>query len=121
MAINYAFQPEKDVLFVKAYGQDDSVEDLKKYGMAVLEEAVSIGVSKVICDETSLIYTVGVFDIYESAKFISAHAPLLARVAIVCSPAQFRDAFFYETVSANRGLQMKAFTSEHEARQWIGK
>jgi len=121
MAINYVSQLENDVLFVKAYGQDDNMEDVKEYGMAVLKEALSNGVSKVICDETELIYTVSVFDIYESAKSISAHAPMVAKVAIVSSPSQFRDAFFYETVSVNRGLQMKAFTSEHEARQWIGQ
>ncbi|MFH1194988.1 MAG: hypothetical protein V1720_04715 [bacterium] len=119
MAIKYSFMVEKELLRVKATGNDDNLEDVNNYGLAVITAAVSAGTSKVLCDETELIYRLSAFDTFESAKFISENAPMIGKVAIVCNANQIEDASFWETVAVNRGLQVKVCRTVKEAENWL--
>jgi hypothetical protein len=119
MAINYTLKKEGNNLEVTAAGFDGSLEEVQEYGMAVLQEAIRGNVSTVLCDETQLEYRLGTLDTYTSAEFISAHAPKLARVAIVCNDKGYTDASFWETVVVNRGLTVRVFKDVLEARKWL--
>jgi hypothetical protein len=119
MSIKYAIEFRDNILRVKATGKDDNLEDVKKYGIAVLEAALSSSCSKVLCDETELEYSLGISDNFESAKFISEQAPKIGKLAIFCKIEQMEDASFWETVAVNRGLQVKVCKSPEEAEEWL--
>ncbi len=119
MAIHYKFDVEKDLLKVTATGQDDSIEDVKAYGLAIMKSAMETNCRKILCNESDLHYQLDTFDNFESAKFISENAPGVAKVAIVCNPRFIADAAFWETVAVNRGLQVKFFKTLHDAKEWL--
>ncbi len=112
---------EGNVLYVKASGRDESEEEVKQYGMAVLEMALARGVERVLCEETELEYALGTFSIYEAAKFIAEVVPKVCRVAIVCSPRDLQSGAFWETVAVNRGLNVRVTTDLDLARVWIAE
>lgn len=119
MAIHYKFEVENDLLKVTATGSDDGLEDVKNYGIAIMEAAMETNCLKILCDETGLKYQLGTFDNFESARFISEHAPAVAKVAIVCNPEFIAEAEFWETVAVNRGLQVKFFKDIIHAKDWL--
>ena len=121
MAINYDFNIDNKVLRVKATGKDDNLDQVIEYGMAIIKAALSDGCMKILCDETELVYALGTFDTFEAARFISEHAPDVAKVAIVCSPENIIDADFWETVAVNRGLYVKVFKNMADAENWLMK
>ncbi len=119
MAIDYKFSVDESILIVQASGQDDNLQEVTEYGMAVIEAGISNNVKHILCDETNLIYKLGTFDTYESAKFIAEYAPKIAKVAIVCNPQCISDAAFWEDVVVNRGLTLKMFLHTDDARKWL--
>ncbi|MDM7926783.1 MAG: hypothetical protein QUS35_12275 [bacterium] len=119
MPIDYSMTIRRGILFVKARGRDDRLEDVEAYSRAVLAEAVASGCTKVICDETELVYSLNLVDTYELAEFISAHAPGVGRAAVVCNPGQIQDASFWENVAVNRGLQVRVFPDLNSAETWM--
>jgi len=121
MAIRYEIKTENGLLSVKVTGKDDNLEQVLNYGMAIIEAALSNSCSKVLCDETELVYTLGTFDTFQAANFISEHAPDVAKVAIVCSPENIIDADFWETVAVNRGLHVRVFKTTSDAEHWLMK
>jgi hypothetical protein len=104
---------------VKASGKDDSLEQVEKYGMAIIEAALSFGCTKILCDETDLEYSLDTFESFEAAKFIAEHAPRISKTAIVCKPSSFVDSAFWETVAINRGLHVKMCKTLDEAEEWL--
>lgn len=121
MAINYTIEADDGLLRVVAAGKDDNLRQVKDYGFAVLSAALSSRCTKVLCDERELIYSLGTFDSFESAKYISELAPDIAKVAIVCRPENIEDADFWETVAVNRGLHVRVFKTLAEAESWLKK
>ncbi|MFP4529289.1 MAG: hypothetical protein ACLFQX_12135 [Candidatus Kapaibacterium sp.] len=121
MSIKFDMKIDGDTLFVEAIGTDDDLEDVLKYGTAVIKEAILNKTPKVICDERELEYRIGTFDLYELAEKYAELAPHLAKVAIVCQSECYPDAKFWEDVSANKGLSFRVFTSMPSAREWIEK
>ena len=121
MAISYSMSVNVDLLTVKAEGVDDSLEEVREYGKAIVEACRANRCVRVLCDETDLEYRLGTMDTFESAAFIAEHAPHVARVAIVCGPDQFADASFWETVAVNRGLTVRAFEDVDAAEAWLGR
>ncbi len=89
--------------------------------MAIIRAAISSGCTRILCDETELEYALGTIDTFESAKFISEHAPRIAKVAIVCMAEKFCDASFWETLAVNRGLSVKVFQDLHKAEEWMSQ
>jgi hypothetical protein len=112
---------EGQLLRVKAAGRDESFEEVKDYGLAIIEAAVAHGSIRILCDESELDYALGTIDTYESAKFIADLAPKVARVAIVCQPQHAFDASFWETVAVNRGLCVRFFLDLGRAEAWLGE
>jgi hypothetical protein len=121
MAIAYSFEVENDLLKATASGKDETLEEVMDYGMAIIHAAIVNKCQKVLCDETGLEYSLGTFESFESAKFISENAPDVAKVAIVCNPRFIGDAAFWETVAVNRGLQVKFFKNLRDAEEWLAK
>lgn len=119
MAIAYRMTVKDGVLLVHASGRDESEEEVKQYGMAVIEKAVSSGVGRVLCDERALEYAIGTLSSYEAAKFIADAAPGVCRVAIVCSARNAGDGAFWENVAVNRGLNVRVTTDYAMAKAWV--
>jgi hypothetical protein len=121
MAIAYSMSVADRVLHVKASGKDESVEDVQRYGMAIIDMAVAHGIERALCDETALEYTLGTFSSYEAAKFIAEAAPKICRVAIVCSPRDLQNGAFWETIAVNRGLNVRVTSDLDQAREWVAE
>jgi hypothetical protein len=119
MAISYKIRAEGVLLHVEASGNDDSLEQVKQYGLAIIDAAIAHEAKRVLCDERALEYALGTFDTFEAAKFIAAMAPKVARIAIVCKPKHIEAGDFWETVAVNRGLQVRIFTDIDEAHSWL--
>jgi hypothetical protein len=108
-----------DILRVRASGRDDDLEDVKRYGQAVIEKLVESGCRGVLCDERALAYAIGTVDAYEYAKFVTQNCPRVAKVAVVPHPDFMGDAKFWETATWNRGLQVRVFSDIEEAEKWL--
>jgi hypothetical protein len=121
MSISYEISVTDGVMHVKASGVDDGPEEVKKYGLALIAEAVSRGGTKVLCDERELKYALDTLGTFESAKYIADLIPKLARVVIVCHPRYLKDGKFWETVAVNRGVQVRFTTDIEDAWKWIRK
>jgi hypothetical protein len=120
MGIQHNMSVEGRLLIVEAWGKDDSLEDVKQYGLAIIEAAVAAKCTRVLCDERRLQYDLDLMDNYDSATYIAELAPKVARIAIVCAPAFADSAEFWETVVINRGLQLRFFNDMDQARLWLG-
>ena len=121
MAITTDFDFRDGVLYVKVSGEDDSVDDVIGYGQAVIQQALQHNATRILSDETDLVYRIGTFDVFASAKALAENAPRIVRAALVVNPVQIKDARFFETVAINRGLDVRMFTSFEEAKTWLLK
>jgi hypothetical protein len=119
MAIDYQTTLEGNILVVKSTGYDDSLDEVERYGLAVISACIESGCTRALCDETELEYRIGTFDIYQAATFLSEHTPRMARIAIVCNERYFDDTQFWETVAVNRGLTARVFKDVASARSWL--
>lgn len=121
MPITYTMQVENNLLVVHASGEDKSLEDTQAYGQAVLTRALAENCCRVLCDERNLRYRLSTIDTFALAATLAEVAPHIARVAIVCTPACFSDARFWENVAVNRGLSVCAFKDLDRARAWLAE
>lgn len=121
MAITYDFMVEDNLLSVTAAGFDESLEEVQRYGLAIIQEALRHNITMILCDETRLEYRLGTFDTFQSADFIATQAPRLARIALICDPRFTQDAKFWETVVVNRGLTVRVFKEVEMAKNWLRK
>lgn len=119
MSIAYETTVENGMLRVHASGTDDSPDEVMRYGMAIIEQAVAHGVRKVFCDERELGYALDTLETFEAARFIAERAPRIARVAIVCAPRHLKDAMFWETVAVNRGLKVRVDSDYEASLAWV--
>ncbi|NTW82673.1 MAG: hypothetical protein HGB36_04810 [Chlorobiaceae bacterium] len=119
MAIKFKTFSEGDILYVTASGVDESLEDVQKYAMGVLEACLESGIKRVLCDETGIDYQLGTFDLYELGKFFSINVPAVIMVAIVCRPTAHSDTGFFENVVVNRGHRLKLFRDNESAKRWL--
>ena len=119
MAIEFTIQIKGDLLVATARGFDESLDQVKAYGLALIEATVESGCQRVLCNELDLEYRLTTFDTHAAAKFIAENVPNAARVAIVCKATSMNDAEFWETVAVNHGLTVRAFRSLEMAYQWI--
>lgn len=120
MAIQYTLIAEEGrLLLVKASGFDESLEEVKQYGLAIVQICKAENYTRVLCDERDLEYRLGTLDTFESAEFLARQAPRLAKIAIVCNEKFTADGHFWETVAVNRGLTVRFFKDMESARQWL--
>lgn len=120
MSIEFEFTATDGVLYGRASGRDESLDDVRRYGLAVIEHAVAAQARLILLDERYLDYDLGMLDTYESACFMAETAPAVARVAIACAPSEKPEVDFWETVAVNRGLLVRFFTDLEEAAAWLG-
>lgn len=121
MTIVYHINSNGDLLYVKASGKDDNLDEVMSYNQAVIGAALNNKSKKVLCDERDLIYTISTFDTYNLAEQAATYARYLVRIAIVCSEQSLPDGKFYETVSRNRGLKVLVTSNYDEALSWLNR
>ncbi len=119
MSIDYDIIITDSMLRVKAVGIDDDLDEVVRYGNAVIDAVNESKVKFVLCDETELVYSLSIFETFQSAKFISENAPKVEKVAIVISPKNTNDATLWENVAVNRGLKVQFFLSVNEAEKFL--
>lgn len=90
MATSHSMSVNVDLLTVKAAGVDDSPEEVREYGKAIVEARRANRCVRALCDKTDLAYRLGALDTFESVAFLAEHAPHVARVAIVCGSTSSR-------------------------------
>lgn len=119
MAIHYRFTQQDDLLIVKAWGHDESLEDARNYNRAVKQEAEKHGCTKVLADERELEYRLSVIDTYKLAEDLAELVNHLTKIAVVTHEANQEAADFWENVAANRGLRARVFYDYDQALEWI--
>jgi len=107
------------LLRVTATGRDDSLAEVMAYAQAVIENAVTKACTRILCDERRMVYALDTVDTFKLAEFTAAHAPRVAKVALVPPPLQVQDAQFWETVVKNRGLRVRIFPTVELAEAWL--
>lgn len=121
MAIHYKMELEGDLLNVETSGFDESLEEVQQYGMDIIDACRRGNHTHVLCDERNLEYRLSTFDTYQSAEFMAAQIPRLAKAAVVCNEKFINDAKFWETVAVNRGLVVRVFKDIDSARLWLSE
>jgi len=119
MPITFTHELDNTLLRIKAQGRDDSLEDARNYGMAVIALAREHGSKAILCDESELVYSLGTFDLFELAKALAAAVPKVIKVALIVHPSQIQDAVFWETVGVNRSARVRVFKDTAGAEAWI--
>ncbi len=119
MPIEREIHAEGDVVYVKAWGVDDGLEEAKEYGREVASACETNDCNLVLTDERDLKYLLSTTETYLLAQFYCEMAPKDLKVAVVCGKENYRDGAFWENVAVNRGLLFKAFVSVEEARSWL--
>ena len=119
MAIHHDLTVKGDTLEARAWGFDESLEDVQSYGLAIIQACREQGVTRVLCDERELEYRLNTFEHYEAAEFIAQQVPAVAKAAIVCNPQSLPAADLYEDVAVNRGLMLRIFTDIDQAWAWL--
>lgn len=122
MAIDYTIDYDEgaDLVRVQARGVDESLEEVQRYGTAVIDACRHRNCSLVLVDERELTYRLSTGETYELGQYYAAFCPQgVLRVALVVNQSNLEDAEFFETVTFNRGLQFNIFTSMDEALAWL--
>lgn len=121
MAIEYSIEYKENLLRVTAKGFDDDLQDVLGYVDAIVKAAFEYQSQLILCDERNLEYRITTLDTFQLAEFASQYAKHLAKIAIVCNEKCLEEAKFYQTVTTNRGLQVKVMTNLEEAENWLLK
>lgn len=119
MAIKYSFKVDHEILMVKASGKDGSLEEAQDYAKAIIDAAIKSNCTKVLCDESELVYTLSASETYELAQTTAFDAPKIARTAIITLPEYKEIVEFWETVALNRGLLIRVFFNIESAKKWL--
>ncbi len=121
MTIQYETHVEGDILHVTTSGFDESLEDVIAYGEAVVAEAKKYSCTRILIDESDLVYRLSTVDTYELADYYAKTFRGTGKVALVTSSENLEDAKFWETAVRNRGLFYRIFTSKEEAEAWLDR
>lgn len=97
-------------------------EDFQKQALEALEVSRTRKCKKFLVDCTSMITQSQTMDIYATSDFYEEiDAPRENQIALVVSAGTEAEADlrFYETVSINRGWQVKLFADKASAMRWL--
>lgn len=119
MSVKFQIFNHENYLKVIAKGKDDDQADVKNYTDAVVNAILDFNSKKVLCDERELQYNLSLTDTFQLGEYVSQYSGHLIKIAIVCNSKFIDDAKFYETVTTNRGMQIKVYTSIEEAECWL--
>ena len=109
MKINFVIKDEDKYLRIISTGSCENLVQLKEYVLALQEAAVSSGQTRLLVDETHLEYTLSTLDTYNSGCFLAQLSPKPKKIAILCKTSGWNDAKFWETVTVNRGINVRVF------------
>jgi|WetSurMetagenome_2_1015567.scaffolds.fasta_scaffold264372_1 hypothetical protein len=121
MAIHYTTKIEGDILYVQAFGFDQSPADVEAYASRLLKICLENGIQRVLCDESAVTTSLSSLDTYEIGLFISGFVPTSLRIAIVFDPNTSFDIRFFESMLINRGQQIRIFTDAGAAGDWLDR
>jgi hypothetical protein len=123
MTIHFEASIEGTLLRSRAWGSDDDLEDVKRYGLAIITTCSESDCDKALLDERELKYDLSIADTFKLAEYYSNQMqkllPKVIKTAIVCDRKFMKEAGFWENTSVNRGLNVKVFTSIDSAVQWL--
>lgn len=119
--IEYEAKVDGELLEVRAWGYDESLQDVLDHAHAIIEMGIKHGTPRVLLDERELEYRIGTFNTYELARQTAERVPHVVRVALLPGQTGEEDAAFWENVVVNRGLTARVFRTDAEARQWLGE
>lgn len=119
MAIQYEIEVDGDLLSARATGAPENVEELKRYGAALVSAGIEAECTKALLDEREMVHSLNEGDLYFLAEQYSTSVPRLVRAAIVFSREYQQNVGFWETCAVNRGLRLRAFMSRDTAVAWL--
>jgi len=121
MPIDYDTVLKGDVLWVTALGETMSVDVLVEYVRAMTQDALDMGVKKVLVDNRRIIGAMDVLQSHDFAVDVEEQIELAKTIrwAVVTSPERMKALRFFETVARNRGLSILAFDTIEEAEDWL--
>lgn len=123
MTIHFETSIEGTLLRCRAWGSDDNLEDVKRYGMTIIAACSDGDCDKALLDERELEYDLSITDTFKLAEYYSHQMqkllPKVIKTAIICGQESMKEAAFWENTSVNRGLYVKVFTSIDSAIQWL--
>lgn len=121
MSIKFQFTIEDDILIVRNDTHDGATKDeLIEYIMAVIQEGLRLNSPAMLVDVTRLSYRLTLSDEIAASEAVASAAKGLRKIALVYAKQFVADNIIFETIAVNRGLNVKVFTSEEEARKWLG-
>lgn len=119
MSIQYEIEVDGDLLSARATGAPDNVEELKRYGAALVSAGIKAECTKALLDERGMAHTLNEGDLYFLAEQYSNSVPRLVKAAIVFSREYKQNVGFWETCAVNRGLRLRVFMSLDTAVAWL--
>lgn len=114
-----AFVPDDcDYVEIKWYG-DATGAEMRQSGVDALKLAATQNVSKILIDVSQVRNRLSTIDLFMETVRHSRLGPPRPRAALVGKADQAQDLKFIETVGANRGMPIRAFTSTQDAVDWL--
>jgi hypothetical protein len=112
---------EKDYLKGTVSGRQTFIDN-ENLVLMLLEKCVELRLNKVLLDMTGMVGQPGTFSDFQLANFaVEKGLPEIKKVALVAAPENFKHTQFFETVSSNRGLNVRAFVDMDEALAWVNE
>ncbi|NTV97992.1 MAG: hypothetical protein HGA70_02355 [Chlorobiaceae bacterium] len=121
MALRYTAERDGDVLFVSVTGSDEGIHEVRQYVLDIIKAAFDKGVQRILCDETAIATRLDTLETFEIGTFIAKQLPPSFRIAILYDPASLFDFRFFESIVVNRGIQMRIFTDQGAAKNWLAE
>ncbi|NTW10041.1 MAG: hypothetical protein HGA26_01635 [Chlorobiaceae bacterium] len=121
MALRYTAERDGDVLFVSVTGSDEGIHEVRQYVLDIIKTAFDKGVQRILCDETAIATRLDTLETFEIGTFIAKQLPPSFRIAILYDPASLFDFRFFESIVVNRGIQMRIFTDQGAAKNWLAE
>lgn len=119
MEWNIEYQKEHGIVYIRltGIGSDEVLQPAADECVAILNEHDS---NKLLVDERDFTYNTSISNIYDSAEGMKGISRT-NKMAIVYSesPSNKSDYRFFETVSRNRGYNVRVFEDQQKAMAWL--
>ena len=119
MALEYNIEVDGDLLIVTTRGFDDSVDEAVSYGESVISTCVENQCRKILVDESEMTDVLDKISQYEMVQRLVSLVPYNLSVAFVVDPSNYAETSFGTLVAENRGINVKAFTLQKDAEEWL--
>lgn len=119
MALDFSIDIDGDLLTVITSGFDESVDEAVAYGQSVISSCVENRCRKILVNESDMTSVLDKVSQYEMVQQLVSLVPFDLSIAFVVDEDNFEDTSFGVLVAENRGMNIKAFLHEGEARKWL--